>query len=209
MDCDAAEPSATHRSTVAAAGDLARYDLDGDGRINAIEAKAMARDNYFYKKGFAAAVLLLALLGAAIFALSLAASELSKEMHVTQATLTNTAGGVMHTAFATTAVPLYTIIAMTSAQLIRVRHLSVSFFSEEHDNKTIEVTLDIVERVKVDKVTVELKACDGQKVVVRGDEAELHLPNLPDESKRIRICGGDAGCSSLMVRRASSPALPN
>ena len=72
----------------------------------------------------------------------------SKETHATQATLTDADGSVVHTAFATTSVPLYILIAMTPADLGRVKQLTVSYFSDKHDSRVATI-LDVVERTRV------------------------------------------------------------
>ena len=59
------------------------------------------------------------------FAVSLCASELSKETHADHATLTDALGSILGVAEAVAAVPLYVMAAMPMSALGRIRALSV------------------------------------------------------------------------------------
>ena len=140
----------------------------------------------------------------ALFCLSLggtagslvAAFLASKEIWVKGGVLADSSDEhVVATAQAHVVVPLYVVIAMPSTELARVKHLTVSYFSEEYGART-EVTIDIMRRQRVDTMTVVLEAYSGEKVVVHGGTAHLVLATGGAE---VPVCGGDAECSSFQV----------
>ena len=128
---------------------------------------------------------------------SAAAFLASKETWVKGGVLSDSDKHVVATAQAHVVVPLYVVIAMPSTELARVKHLTVSYFSEEYGART-EVTIDIMRRQRVDTMTVVLEAYSGEKVVVHGGTAHLVLATGGAE---VPVCGGDAECSSFQVRR--------
>ena len=127
---------------------------------------------------------------------ALAAFLASKETWVKGGVLADSDKHVVATAQAHAVVPIYVVIAMESAELTRVKHLTVSYFSEEYGART-EVTIAIMRWQRVDKMTVVLEAFSGEKLVVRGGTAHLVLATGGAE---IPVCGGNADCSSFKVR---------
>ena len=127
---------------------------------------------------------------------ALAAFLASKETWVKGGVLADSDKHVVATAQAHAVVPIYVVIAMESAELARVKQLTVSYFSEEYGART-EVTIDIMRRQRIDKMTVVLEAFSGEKVVVHGGTAHLVLATGGAE---VPVCGGDADCSSFQVR---------
>ena len=132
---------------------------------------------------------------------SAAAFLASKETWVKGGVLSDSDKHVVATAQAHVVVPLYVVIAMPSTELARVKHLTVSYFSEEYGART-EVTIDIMRRQRVDTMTVVLEAYSGEKVVVHGGTAHIVLATGGAE---VPVCGGDAECSSFQVRGRYRP----
>ena len=129
---------------------------------------------------------------------ALAAFLASKETWVKGGVLADIDKHVVATAQAHAVVPIYVVIAMESAELTRVKHLTVSYFSEEYGART-EVTIAIMRWQRVDKMTVVLEAFSGEKLVVHGGTA--HLVLAATGGAEVPVCGGDAECSSFQVRR--------
>ena len=127
---------------------------------------------------------------------TLAAFLASKETWVKGGVLADSDKHVVATAQAHAVVPIYVVIAMESAELARVKQLTVSYYSEEYGART-EVTIDIMRRQRVDNMTVVLEAFSGEKVVVHGGTAHLVLATGGAE---VPVCGGNADCSSFKVR---------
>ena len=102
---------------------------------------------------------------------------------------------VVATAQAHAAVPLFVVIAMKSAELARVKQLTMSYYSEEYGSR-VEKTLAIMGWLRVDKMTVVLEASTGEKVMVHGGTVHLVLAT---SGAKVPVCGGDADCSSFEV----------
>ena len=136
----------------------------------------------------------------ALFCLSLggtagslvAAFLASKEIWVKGGVLSDSS---VATAQAHAAVPLFVVIAMKSAELARVKQLTMSYYSEEYGSR-VEKTLAIMGWLRVDKMTVVLEASTGEKVMVHGGTVHLVLAT---SGAKVPVCGGDADCSSFEV----------
>ena len=126
------------------------------------------------------------------FAVSLCASELSKETHADHATLTDALGSILEVAEAVAAVPLYIVAAMPMSALGRVRSVSVSY---QDEGQLAQRQMQIMSRVKKGS-TVELVDALGSTVRLVGtSQAMLVTPNGTEYD----VCEGDASCSSVTV----------
>ena len=108
------------------------------------------------------------------FAVSLCASELSKETHADHATLTDALGSILGVAEAVAAVPLYVMAAMPMSALGRVRSLSVSY---QDEGQLAQRQMQIMSRVKKGS-TVEMMDALGYTVRLVGtSQAMLVTPS--------------------------------
>ena len=177
--------------------------LDEAAKANKVKVKATGstKVHFHYGKAFLGVVFFLCV----AFCVNIASSAITilafKDTEVKLGVLADREQHILATAQAHAVVPLFIVVAMTPAELGRVKQLTVSYVEENLEGRRVEsegrveTTLDIIERKKIDNMTVQLDAASGKKVVVHGDTAYL----IMTDGTEVPVCGGNADCSSFEV----------